>query len=222
MSKFGPTYCLGEGFYEKLDRFVARLVNDGFEHFSEEFSPLDGFIRRAEIEDSERDAHTLRQTPREKYFLEMVSFCLYDRLNRDAFNRAKDTVIVLPDCLSLHNPDCLKTDEPWGDRCMGCVDDCQANQVCELADRYGIEVVFSKRKLEEQIAHYKEQSDSLAVIGIACILMLASGMRTAAEVGVPTRGVLLNRCGCEHWNDQPFASDFNMARLESILREKYG
>ena len=46
--------------------------------------------------------------------------------------------------------------------------------------------------------------------------------RTAAEVGVPARGVLLNFCGCDHWNDKPFASEFDMAWLEAILEEKYG
>ena len=60
------------------------------------------------------------------------------------------------------------------------------------------------------------------MIGIACIKMLAEGMRTAAEVGIPARGVLLNFSGCEHWNDQPCASEFSMRWLEDILEEKYG
>ena len=60
------------------------------------------------------------------------------------------------------------------------------------------------------------------MIGIACIMMLASGMRTAHEVSVPARGVLLSFTGCDHWNDKPFASQFPMEQLENILREKYG
>jgi hypothetical protein len=218
-----PTYSLGPDFYAKLDRFVDRLLSEGFTLFGEEFANLDRFIARAHEEDPDRDAHSLRQTRKEKYLLEAISFFLYDRMNREAFNKTKDTLIVLPDCLSLHNPDCIKTDEKWGDRCQGCVDDCLANRACELADRYGADVVFSKRKLEQQLEHYQDRAGGdLGVIGIACILMLASGMRTASEVGVPTRGVLLNFCGCEHWNDQPFASEFSMKRLEAILEEKYG
>jgi len=217
-----PTYRLGPDFYHKLGEFVDSLLDEGFSRFGGEFSRLDEFIERARSESPDRDAHELRNSPKEEYLLEMISYCLYDRLNRERFNRARDTLIVLPDCLSLHNPDCLKTDEAWGDRCQSCTRDCQAAQVVELGEHYGVEVMFSKRKLSEQIEHYRDKAGDLAVIGIGCILMLASGMRTAAEVGVPARGVLLGFCGCEHWNDRPHASEFSLARLEAILEEKYG
>jgi hypothetical protein len=222
VDKDAPTYSLGPDFYDRLNVFVDRLLADGFEYFAPEFAKVDAFVENALHESTDRDAHELRTTPKSKYLLEVISFCLYDRLNREAFNRAADTIIILPDCLSLHNPDCLKTDEKWGDRCQACTPDCQAALVDEIAGRYGVEVVFSKRKLEDQIEHYSERSGDLGVVGIGCVLMLASGMRTAARVGVPARGVLLDFCGCEHWNDQPRASAFPIERLEAILKEKYG
>lgn len=222
MASEAPTYRLGPDFYDKLDGFVDRLLQDGFTLFASEFARLDSFIEAARCEPADRDAHELRLTPKEEYLLEIVAFRLYDRLNREKFNQARETVIILPDCLTLHNPDCLKTDETWGDRCQSCTPDCQAAEVVELAERYGVEVVFSKRKLQDQIEHYKGRAGDLGVIGIGCVLMLASGMRTAAGAGVPARGVLLDFCGCEHWNDQPHASEFPLARLEAILKEKYG
>jgi len=217
-----PTYHLGPDFDRKLTEFVTEFLRKGFDTFSEEFANLETFIARANTDPATREDRDLRRTEKEKYLLEAVSFKIYDQLNREAFNRAKDTLIILPDCLRLHNPNCLKTDEKWGDRCQQCLDDCQASQVVDLAERYGIECVFSKRKLEEQIEHYADRSGNLGVIGIGCLLMLANGMRTAHEVGVPTRGVLLNFTGCEHWNDQPCASEFPTPQLEAILREKYG
>ena len=222
MSSDAPTYRLGPDFYDRLDAFVDRLLQDGFEQFKSEFAEVDRFIASALAEPPDRDAHELRTTPKEEYLLEMIAFRIYDRLNRESFNQAKENVIILPDCLSLHNPGCLKTDEKWGDLCQSCTPDCQAAEVTALGERYGVEVVFSKRKLTEQIEHYKDKAGDLAVIGIGCVLMLASGMRSAAEVGVPARGVLLDFCGCEHWNDHPHASEFAMDRLETILREKYG
>ena len=222
MSERAPTYRLGPDFDRKLTEFVDRIVANGFEQFSEEFAQLDNFIAAAHTDQSDRTDKGLRRTPKIKYLLEAVAFKIYDQLNREKFNRAKNTVIVLPDCLSLHNPDCLKTDEPWGDHCQQCADDCQANEVVELAEQYGIDVVFSKRKLTEQIEHYVEKHDDLGVIGIGCLLMLAEGMRSAADAGVPARGVLLNFTGCEHWNDEPFASEFPMDQLKTILEEKYG
>jgi len=222
MSGRAPTYRLGPDFDRKLTAFVARILREGFTEFADEFGRLDGYIARALAEQSGSDNHSLRRTPKEKYLLEVVAFKIYDELNRGAFNQAKDTLIVLPDCLGLHNPDCLKTDEKWGDRCQQCVDECQANQVVDLADAYGIECVFSKRKLERQIEHYADRSGQLGVIGVGCIMMLASGMRTAHEVGVPARGVLLSFSGCEHWNDEPCASEFPIDQLKAILEEKYG
>jgi hypothetical protein len=217
-----PTYHLGPDFDHKLTEFVAEFLRKAFETFEQEFTNLDSFIARANADTSNRDDRDLRRSERERYLLEAVAFKTYDLLNREAFNRAKDTIIILPDCLSLHNPNCLKTDDKWGDRCQQCVDECQANQVTALAKQYGIECVFSKRKLEEQIEHYADRSGNLGVIGIGCLMMLANGMRTAHDIGVPTRGVLLNFTGCEHWNEQPRASEFPMSQVEAILREKYG
>ncbi|HUV30886.1 MAG TPA: DUF116 domain-containing protein [Acidobacteriota bacterium] len=217
-----PTYRLGPEFYDKLTAFVQDFVTDGFVRFADEFSRLDEFIAGACADRRDRDDHSLRRSARELYLLEAVAFKIYDELNREAFNRARDTLIVLPDCLSLHNPDCRKTDGKWGDECRRCVKGCQAHQVSLLGERFGVRTVYSKRKLSEQIEHYRHKNRDLAVVGIACLMMLATGMRTAADVGVPARGVLLNFTGCEHWNDRPFASQFQLKRLKAVLEEKYG
>jgi hypothetical protein len=50
--------------------------------------------------------------------------------------------------------------------------------------------------------------------------MLASGMRAAEEAGVPSQGVLLNYCGCEHWRDDPVVTDAVVERVEAILTAK--
>jgi len=222
MKHRAPTYRLGPDFNRKLSELRQKFLDDGFSLFAEEFANLDAFITDAHEDESDRQDKGLRRTSREKYLLEALSFKIYDELNREAFNRAKDTLIILPDCLSLDNPDCLKTDEPWGDRCQLCDPECEAFEVSEISDRYGLEVMYSKRKLSEQIEHYADRSGDLAIVGVACILMLASGMRAAAEVGVPARGVLLNFTGCEHWNEEPFASRFPLEQLKVILEEKYG
>jgi hypothetical protein len=222
MSRRTPTYCLGPDFDQKLTRFVEDFLRDGFDRFSAEFEGIDAFLAKAETDRSDRDDHRLRQNEKEKYLLEAVAFKIYDQLNREAFNHAENTLIVLPDCLSLHNPNCLKIEKKWGDRCEQCTENCQAAQVVALAETYGVECVFSKRKLEEQIEHYADRSGKLGVIGIGCLMMLANGMRTAHDVGVPARGMLLEFSGCEHWNDQTCASEFPMQQLRDILEEKYG
>jgi hypothetical protein len=220
MERRPPTYSLGPDFRHKLVRFRNRIIEEGFAEFAGEFANLDDFICRAWAEESSENR--LRRTPKNKYLMELLAFSVYDEINREAFNKTADTLIILPDCLSLDNPDCEKVDGKYGDMCQQCLPDCGAYRVMELAERYHAEVAFSKRKLSEQLEHYADKLADVGVIGIACVIMLAEGMRTAADVGVPARGVLLSFSGCEHWNDQPFASQFAMEWLEEILREKYG
>ena len=217
-----PTYHLDEDFHAKLDSFVRDLFSTGYSQFAKEFEQIEGFVAKADLDLSERDDHDLRRTPKQFYLLEAISYKVYDEYNRKLFNATADTLIILPDCLSLHNPDCLKTDGRWGDECRECTPECQAHEVTQLAEQYGAQVFFSKRKLSEQLEHYAKHRKNLGVIGIACILMLAHGMRTAMELEIPVRGVPLNFCGCDHWNDTPFASEFPLKRLEAILKEKYG
>ena len=217
-----PTYQLGPGFDGRLELFLDRFLKDGMAHFAGEFGAIDRFLTRAKADQSPRDDHDLRRTSKDDYLLSLLTIALLNRQNRESFNRTKETLIIMPDCLSLHNPDCLKEDGKWGDQCLGCTPSCQMALVQELADNYGATCLFSKRKLAEQIEHFAGESKNLGVIGIACILMLAEGMQTAAEAGIPVRGVLLNFCGCEHWNDEPFASEFELDKLKQILEEKYG
>lgn len=222
MKRRYPTYHLSDDSYRKLSAFVDHLLSEGYETFSPEFDKIDTFLEEVASEPPDRDAHSLRQTEKERYLLELISFEIYDRLNREPFNRAKKTLIVMPDCLSLHNPECEKVDKPTGDVCRQCSPDCFAAQIGQIGAGFGVKSVFSKRKLEQQLEHYQGTLEDYGVIGIACVLMLASGMRSAREVGVPARGVLLEGCGCEHWNDQPFSPQLALDRLRAILQEKYG
>jgi hypothetical protein len=221
MTENYPTYRLGPDFNKKLDKFVRRFLSQGLDYFSGEFARIDAFAQKAQ-RDRGRDDSDLRQAEKEKYLLELVAFKIYDELNRESFNLRKRTLIVMPDCLSIHEKECEKVEKAYGFFCKRCQPTCQAYEIGELAREYGVQIVFSKRKLAEQIEYFSKKMGDLGVVGIACVMMLASGMRTAAEVGVPARGVPLNFTGCEHWNDEPFASDFAMASLKAILEEKYG
>ncbi len=217
-----PTYQLGPGFEQKLTSFVEALMSASEDIFADEFARVGYFVEMAKADSSLRDDHDLRRTPKQFYLLEAVSYKLYDQVNREGFNRTKETLIILPDCLTLHNPDCRKTDDTIGDECTGCTTECQANEVTQLARQFGATALFSKRKLKDQLQHHAGRSNDIGVIGVACILMLAEGMRTAMELGIPVRGVPLDFTGCEHWNDQPFASRFPLDQLRAILEEKYG
>jgi hypothetical protein len=219
MERHIPTYHLGEDFRARLDDFTKQVLREGYEFFTEEFNRIDAYVEKAQKDDH---GESMRTTDKATYLMELLAFSVQDKRDRDAFNAATKTLIVMPDCLSLHNANCEKVDTPYGDVCKRCLHTCQAFGITELAAQYRCKVIFSKRKLTKQLEHYQETMGTIGVIGVACIKMLATGMRTAAEVGIPARGVLLNFSGCDHWNDQPCASEFSMAWLEDILKEKYG
>ena len=219
MKTNAPTYFLGGDFPARLSVFVEQFLTQGCDYFSGEFAKIDDYVARAVRDDS---TESLRRTQKAEYLLELVAFKIYDELDRKAFNQTKSTVVVMPDCLSLDNSDCEKIETRYGTVCRRCLESCQAYQIGEIARRYRVRTIFSKRKLAEQLRRYSDRMGDISVIGVACIKMLASGMRTARDEGIPTRGVLLDFSGCEHWNDQPCASEFSMKWLESILEEKYG
>nr|MBN2278456.1 DUF116 domain-containing protein [candidate division Zixibacteria bacterium] len=216
------TFRLGDDFYEKLDCFTRRIINDGYDQFSDEFRNIDSFYCWAVDDDSARSDRSFRITPKPFYLIEALYFQIFDQANREAFNRAKDTVLILPDCMSLLLDRCKKKKTRFGKICTRCTPKCMINQIMQIADRYHIEGYFSKRELEEQLGKIKKVKPDLGVIGISCLLTMASGMRSAKEVGIPARGVFLNFTGCEHWSDKPFSTETSLKRLQSILEEKYG
>lgn len=220
MADLHPTYSLGPDFDSKLESFTNAFLAAGWEVFASEFGHLDSFIEGTQADSSDRDDHHLRRTEKPLYLLEAVACKIYDTLNIEQFNRTTETLIVLPDCLTLHNPYCEKSDSRRGDECQGCTPECLAHRVTTIAERYGAKVLFSKRKLEEQLEYHKGKSKNLGVIGIGCILMLAHGMRKAVDLEIPVRGIPLNYCGCDHWTDEQVATSFPLNRLEQMLKDK--
>lgn len=215
-----PTYALGPDFHARLDALAGDLLPQGLTALQEDFCQIPAFVAAAREEDPGRDAHTLRQTPPEVYLLEALTFQVLDQHHTSAFSAAERVLVVLPDCLSMHNPDCLRDEDDLGDRCVHCTPDCPASRATALAERHGARAIFSRRDLEGLLRAWQaREPGSLAVVGVACVLMLANGMRTATALGIPARGVLLEGCSCEHWNDQPFGSSFDLERLDHILTE---
>ncbi|UCD94455.1 MAG: DUF116 domain-containing protein [Candidatus Zixiibacteriota bacterium] len=216
------TFRLGDDFYDKLDRFTKKVLEEGFELFKEEFKNIDGFYEKALKDTSKHKALTFIRTPKHLYLIEALYYQAFEYINREAFNKAEETVIILPDCLALMGDKCKRKRKKLGKICTRCVPNCQINRIMQIADEYNVEGYYSKRALTEQIQKIKKRKPSLAVIGISCILTMASGMRSAKEAGVPSRGVFLNFTGCEHWAGKPFPTETAVERVKAILEEKYG
>lgn len=216
------TFRLGEDFYDKLEKFTDKVLCEGYEFFGEEFKNIDSFYQKSLTEKSNRDDNSFRQTPKPFYLIEAMYYKIFDDFNRESFNRTEDTILILPDCLSLLQDKCKRERREYGKVCTRCVPNCTINKIMEIADKYDVEGYFSKRTLVEQLKKIQADKSSLAVIGISCLLTLASGMRSAHEAGVPSRGIFLNFTGCDHWADKPFPTETTIEKVRTILEEKYG
>ncbi len=216
------TYKIDPSFYDKLDRFTEEVLQKGFDLFGKEFANIPGYVNKAKCDNSNRPDKYFRSTPKEMYLLEALYYKIFDTAYLEAFNEAKHTVIILPDCLAIRGDKCKKKKKKFGDVCTHCTKICEVHKIMEFAEQYGIEGYFSKRKLTEQLTAIKKKKKSLGVIGISCILTLASGMRSAREAEVPARGIFLNLTGCDHWSEKAFPTETILEKIKAIIVEKHG
>lgn len=216
------TYKIDSKFYDKLDKFVTKVLEEGFDKFSEEFAHVGDFVENAKKDRKKRTDKTFRTTPKEMYLLESLYYNIFDRAYRDDFNKTRHTVIILPDCLAIRGDKCKKKKKKFGDVCTHCANKCEVSRIMKFAEKYGIEGYFSKRELTKQLGQIKKKKKSVGALGISCVLTLASGMRSAREAEVPARGVFLNFTGCDHWSAKAFPTETVFEKVKAIIEEKHG
>ena len=100
---------------------------------------------------------------------------------------------------------------------MSCNPDCVAGRISDVAEEHGAAAYFAERERAAQFGAWKKAYPDLALLGVACIWMLAKGMRDAEEAGIPSQGVLLNYSACEHWSATPATTDAVVERVAEIL-----
>jgi hypothetical protein len=220
-----PTYDLrelGEGLaiYERLDRLAERFLELAETEVGGAFSRVPAFVARA-MQDDGRGDELYRRTTRERYLVELLACVVMGRQFWPEFAARRDTVLILPDCLRRQGGECKRKSTRFGTRCTACDPECAICRMTIAAARHGGAAYFADMDHEKQFrALLRGPYRDLSVLGVACIWMLASGMRAAEAAGVPSQGVLLNYCGCEHWCDEPMVTGAVVERVEAILAAK--
>lgn len=220
-----PTYDLrelGEGLaiYERLERLADQFLTLADAEVGCAFSAVPAFVSRARQE-SGREEEYYRRTTRERYLVELLACVVMGRQFWDDFAARRDTVLILPDCLRRRGDACARKSTRYGPRCAACDPQCAIHRMTVAAARYGAAAYFSELDHAKQFRRLaRGKYKGLSVLGVACIWMLAAGMRAAEEAGVPSQGVLLNYCGCEHWTDDPIVTETVVQRVEAILAAK--
>ena len=219
-----PTYDLSTlgkdgDLYSRLEAFADRFGDLADREVGPAFSIVPAFSGQAAAEVG-REEEFYRRTTRERYLLELLAVTVMARQFWPAFAARRDTVLILPDCLRLKEKGCGRKNTRMGPRCTICYPDCLVGRITAAGRRFGVQAYFAQMGHPRQFRALRRTYPDLSVVGVACIWMLAAGMRAAEEAGIPSQGVLLTYCGCEHWTDDPFVTDASVARVEAILEAK--
>jgi hypothetical protein len=220
-----PTYDLrvvGEGLdlYRRLDELADRLLGVARARLGPALTRAPDFAARAQLE-AGREEERFRRTTSDRYMLELLACLVMGRQHWPDFVARRHTVLLLPDCARARLERCARRSTRYGPRCTACHPHCTIRSLTEVGARYGADAYFAELGHERQLKTMRRgKYRDLSVAGVACIWMLAQGMRAAEGVGVPSQGVFLSYCGCEHWTDEPFVTATAVGRLEAILAAK--
>jgi hypothetical protein len=220
-----PTYDLRElgtslGIYARLDRLADRFLELGLAEVGAAFTRVPEFAARAALETG-RAEEFYRRTTRERYLAELAAIVIMGRQHWPRFAARRDVVVLLPDCLRIDWDACRReADGDRGTRCMSCNPDCVAGRISDVAEEHGVPAYFAERERAVQFGAIRRAHPDLALLGVACIWMLAKGMRDAEEAGIPSQGVLLNYSACEHWSAAPETTDAVVERVAEILKAR--
>jgi hypothetical protein len=220
-----PTYDLrelGEGpaIHRRLERLAERMLAVADEEAGRAFARVTAFAEQA-CRECARHEEYYRRASRERYVAELFACVVMNRQFWPEFLSRRHTVLILPDCLRRRGDACARKASRYGPRCTSCDESCAVGRITVEAAKRGAAAFFSDRDHEKQFGRLRRgRFGDLSVIGVACIWMLANGMRAAEEDDVPSQGVLLNYCGCEHWTDRPQVTETVVERVIEILDAK--
>lgn len=219
-----PTYDLrklgdGPDLYARLHRLSEEFLKSADRCLGESLAQVPVFLCGLCGEEG-REEEYYRHAPPERYALEFLACTLMARQFWPQFVTRRDTVLILPDCLRLRLEGCKRKATRFGSACTACHPDCLVAKITAVGEKYGAPAFFADMDHAKQFKALRKKHPDLSVVGVACVLMLANGMRAAEAAGVPSQGVLLTYCGCDHWTSNPFTTHADVERLEVILKAK--
>lgn len=155
---------------------------------------------------------------REQYYLFMIEIELVNRLNKAAFLKCNYKIALLPYCLRLALDDCKAVPDELDYYCKGCIKDCYVNKISFLLNAHDIHpYIWRTIRLRPMIRKLAQKYGSTGIMGIACIVELAGGMRTCLKAGLPVIGLPLNANRCIRWMGDFYENSVDLDKLRFLV-----
>jgi uncharacterized protein len=171
------------------------------------------FIRKVQQGYKFREDKISVNRQRIEYHLNMLGAFVYNRAMRPEFMKCEERIVLLPACMKAHPADkCKAATGGFGERCTGCRSSCPVNKIRLLGQKYDFDVEIVSHSSELSVSKTSTPAGT-GYIGVACAATVIAGGLELRDKGIPAQCVMLNHCGCRHWNREPITTSLNINEL---------
>jgi hypothetical protein len=160
-------------------------------------------------------------TSKDQYLLYMLEIELTNRIYLNRFISSSKKLAFLPHCIRDFSRECLSTPDEIDYLCRRCSKICTVNKISQLLKQNNIiPYIWLQADLKKIFKMYIERSETIGVLGIACIPELAYGMRLCQKNNIPVAGIPLDANRCRRWMGEFYENSVNMVQLEKLISGK--
>jgi len=155
---------------------------------------------------------------REQYYLFMIEIELTNRLNKAKFLDCNLKIALLPYCLREMLSDCKSVKDEIDYYCKHCSKNCYINKISAILKEHDIHpYIWQTVRFKSLIKQLSYKYGSTGIMGIACIVELANGIRSCWKAGVPVVGIPLNANRCIRWMGDFYDNSVDLDILKSLI-----
>ena len=155
---------------------------------------------------------------REQYYLFMIEIELVNRLNKNKFLKCNYKIALLPYCLREALTDCKAVPDETDYYCKGCLKECYMNKISKLLREHDINpYIWRTIRLKSLMKQLVKKYGSPGIMGVACIVELAGGMRSCMKAGLAVIGLPLNANRCIRWMGDFYENSIDLEELKKLI-----
>lgn len=156
-----------------------------------------------------------------EYHIAMLGAYFINQEEKENFLATSGKVLLVPACMKLGGKNCKAEKSVFGERCTGCLNNCQVNQLSAIGKMHQFEVWILKHSSDLSV--WQDTLKNTGIVGAACPATLLAGGYELKRLGIPAQCVVLDHCGCKHWTEKPASSSINVNELMvrmGIMKER--